>query len=160
MRFTVPFLLALTSIAGCTGSEPESTSIEYPATMKTDHTDSYHGMTVADPYRWLEDDVRESDAVSQWVEQQNQTTFGYLGTIEEREAIRSRLEALWNYERYGLPVREGGRYFYSYNNGLQNQSVVYVQSSPEEAPQLLVDPNAWSDDGTIAMASYHPGPQG
>jgi prolyl oligopeptidase len=160
MQFNVSILLAAMCVAGCTGGDPGKISIEYPATMKTDHTDNYHGKTVADNYRWLEDDVRESDAVAQWVEQQNETTFAYLGTIEEREAIRSRLETLWNYERFGRPVREGGRYFYSYNNGLQNQSVVYMQSSLEDAPQLLVDPNDWSDDGTIAMASYHPGPKG
>jgi prolyl oligopeptidase len=128
--------------------------------LKTEHTDSYHGTTVADPYRWLEDDVRESDAVKQWVEIQNETSFAYLGTIEERAAIRDRLEALWNYERYGMPVKEGGRYFYSYNDGLQNQSVIHVQSSLGDMPRLLVDPNTWSEDGTVALASYHPSPDG
>jgi prolyl oligopeptidase len=128
--------------------------------VKTDHTDSYHGTAVPDPYRWLEDDVRESEAVKQWVDKQNETTFAYLGTIEERAAIRARLEALWNYERFGLPVKEGGRYFYSYNDGLQNQYVIHVQATLSDEPRMLVDPNTWSADGTVALASFHPSPDG
>lgn len=160
MRNAILVVLMLLGAMACSKREPESTTIHYPETLKTDHTDTYHGTTVADPYRWLEDDVRESDAVRQWVDKQNETTFAYLGTIEERDAIRHRLEALWNYERYGLPVKQGGRYFYSYNDGLQNQSVILVQASLEDTPRLLVDPNGWSDDGTVAMASYHPSPDG
>ena len=155
-------LLAMLAIAGCGKGTaiPESASLQYPVTESIDHTDTYHGTVVADPYRWLEDDVRESDAVSRWVDSQNEVTFGYLDTIEEREPIRQRLEKLWNFERYGLPRKEGGRYFFSHNDGLQNQSVIFTQKSLEEEPQLLVDPNTWSDDGTIALASYFPSPKG
>ena len=155
-------LLAMLVIAGCGkgAAVPESESLQYPVTESIDHTDTYHGTVVADPYRWLEDDVRESDAVSQWVDSQNEVTFDYLDTIEEREPIRQRLEKLWNFERYGLPRKEGGRYFFSHNDGLQNQSVIFTQKSLEEEPQLLVDPNTWSDDGTIALASYFPSPKG
>lgn len=154
--------LATLALAGCGkgASSTESTGIQYPATDSIDHSDTYHGTVVADPYRWLEDDVRESDAVKQWVDRQNEVTFAYLEAIEEREPIRARLEELWNFERYGLPREEGGRYFYSYNDGLQNQSVIRTQATLEDEPQLLIDPNTWSDDGTIALASYFPSPDG
>ena len=155
-------LLAMLALAGCGegAAIPEATGLQYPVTESIDHTDTYHGTVVADPYRWLEDDVRENESVSQWVERQNEVTFAYLDTIEERESIRARLEELWNFERYGLPSKEGGRYFFSHNDGLQNQSVIFMQASLEDEPQLLVDPNTWSDDGTIALASYFPSPQG
>ncbi|MDH4048331.1 MAG: prolyl oligopeptidase family serine peptidase [Gammaproteobacteria bacterium] len=153
-------ILVLTMIASCSRDDPASNSIKYPDTVKVDHTDSYHGTEVADPYRWLEDDVRESDAVRLWVEKQNETTFAYLKTIEERDAIRARLEELWNYERFGLPTKKAGRYFYSYNDGLQNQSVIHMQARLEDEPRLLIDPNTWSEDGTVALASYHPSPDG
>jgi prolyl oligopeptidase len=153
-------ILAILTLAACGNKDTGSTTIQYPATVKSDHTDTYHGTTVADPYRWLEDDVRESEAVKQWVDKQNETTFAYLGSIGEREAIRARLEALWNYERFGLPVKEGGRYFYSYNDGLQNQYVIHVQATLNDEPRLLIDPNTWSADGTVALASYHPSPDG
>jgi prolyl oligopeptidase len=160
MRLSSFAILATLALTACSRNDSGTSLIQYPDTVKIDHTDTYHGTAVADPYRWLEDDVRESKAVKQWVDKQNQTTFAYLGTIEEREAIRARLEALWNYDRYGLPVKEGGRYFYSYNDGLQNQSVIHVQASLEDEPRLLVDPNTWSEDGTVALASYHPSPDG
>ena len=93
-------------------------------------------------------------------ERQNALTFAYLESIEEREAIRARLEQLWNYDRYGLPQKEGGRYFYSYNDGLQNQDVVYTMRDLGAEPELLVDPNTWSGDGTVALAGYSPSPDG
>jgi len=138
----------------------EPTGIAYPETATVDHVDTYHGTEVADPYRWLEDDVRESDAVANWVDAQNEVTFAYLSGIEERAPIEKRLTELWDYERYGMPQKEGGRYFYSYNNGLQNQSVIYTQASLDDEPELLIDPNTWSDDGTVALAAYFPSPDG
>ena len=161
-------VLVLTAMAlivcGSDKSAPEavakSINIEYPDTVRIDHTDTYHDTVVADPYRWLEDDVRESDDVKNWVDSQNEVTFAYLETIEEREAIRARLEELWDFDRYGLPRKEGDRYFYSFNDGLQNQSVIYTQKTLDDEPRLLVDPNTWSDDGTIALASNFPGPDG
>jgi prolyl oligopeptidase len=125
-----------------------------------DRVDDYHGTPVADPYRWLEDDVRESEAVRSWVNDQNEVTFSYLETIPEREAIRERMRELWDYERFYLPTKEGGRYFYGYNDGLQNQNVIYTQESLEDEPVLLIDPNTWSEDGTIALAAYYPSPDG
>jgi len=161
-QYSRSMLLAMLALAGCGEGTaiPEATGLQYPVTESIDHTDTYHGTVVADPYRWLEDDVRESESVSQWVDRQNEVTFAYLDTIEERESIRARLEELWNFERYGLPSKEGGRYFFSHNDGLQNQSVIFMQASLEDEPQLLVDPNTWSDDGTIALASYFPSPEG
>jgi prolyl oligopeptidase len=153
-------LIACDSDKSAPEAVTQSTNIEYPDTVRIDHTDTYHDTVVADPYRWLEDDVRESEDVKNWVDSQNEVTFAYLETIEEREAIRARLEALWDFDRYGLPRKEGDRYFYSFNDGLQNQSVIYTQKTLEDEPRLLVDPNTWSDDGTIALASYFPGPTG
>jgi prolyl oligopeptidase len=125
-----------------------------------DHIDNYHGADVADPYRWLEDDVRENPAVSEWVASQNEITFAYLNDIPEKEVIEQRLTQLWDYEKFGLPQKEGGRYFYEYNDGLKNQELIYIQSNLEAEPELLVDPNTWSDDGTVALASYFPSPDG
>lgn len=126
--------------------------IEYPETRRVDHIDVYHGVKVADPYRWLEQDVRESEAVKEWVEAQNKVTFGYLESIPEREQIRQRLTELWNFEKYSSPFEEGGRYFYFKNDGLQNQDVLYTLDSLDGEPRVLIDPNKWSKDGTIALS--------
>jgi prolyl oligopeptidase len=125
--------------------------IEYPPTRRGDQVDVYHGVKVADPYRWLEEDVRKSDEVAKWVEAENKVTFAYLEAIPERERIRRRLTELWNYERYSAPTRIAGRYFYSKNDGLQNQSVLYVMESLQGEPRVLLDPNKWSKDGTVAL---------
>ncbi len=157
-------LIALASLAACGAKEPATEvadeTIDYPETPTVDHMDTYHGTEVKDPYRWLEDDVRESDRVKDWVESQNAVTFGYLGDIPEREQIAGRMRELWNYERFGRPLKEGGRYYYSYNNGLQNQDVIYVQDTLDAEPAVLIDPNEWSEDGTVALASYFPSPDG
>ena len=140
--------------------QPQQPEPQYPATATVEHVDTYHGIDVADPYRWLEDDVRENAAVANWVDDENAVTFAYLDSIPERDLIKERLTELWDYERYGVPVKEGGRYFYSHNDGLQNQNVIYVQTSLDASAELLIDPNAWSDDGTVAMAYYSPSPDG
>ena len=162
MMIRIFLLTAAVVLSACSRPEPEveAPEIDYPQTASVDHVDVYHGVEVRDPYRWLEDDVRESDAVKSWVDEQNDVTFAYLDTISERDAIRTRLTELWDYERYGLPVKEGGRYYYSYNNGLQNQDVVYVQESLDDEARLLIDPNTWSEDGTVALSSYYPSPDG
>jgi prolyl oligopeptidase len=127
--------------------------IRYPVTKKIDHTDDYHGTTVADPFRWLEEDVRKSDDVKKWVDSQNEVTFAYLKALPGREAIKKRLTELWNYEKYSIPVKSGGRYFYSKNDGLQNQSVYYTLDNLEGEPRVLIDPNKMSKDGTVALTS-------
>ncbi len=128
---------------------PDMARHEYPSTRAADQADEYHGIRVADPYRWLEDP--DSEETRAWVKAQNQVTFGYLETIPERQQIRQRLEKLWDYERYGVPFSRGGRYFYTRNDGLQNQSVLYTSESLEAEPQVLLDPNKLSKDGTVAL---------
>jgi len=132
---------------------PRSTSrLAYPSTAQSNHVDMYHGVRVADPYRWLEDD--NAPATLAWVEQQNQVTFGYLASIPERPGIRARLQELWNYEKFTAPRRQGGRYFFSHNNGLQNQYVLCVAEAFDAPPRVLLDPNTLSSDGTVALTGY------
>jgi prolyl oligopeptidase len=133
-------------LAGCA----TSSHFHYPSTNKTSVTDNYHGTTVTDPYRWLEDD--NSPATKAWVAAENKVTFDYLNAIPGRDAIKARLTHLWNFERYGVPFKEGGRYFYSRNDGLQNQSVLYTVETLAGTPRVLLDPNTLSADGTVALA--------
>ncbi len=130
----------------------QETKLKYPDTKKGDQVDDYHGTKVADPYRWLEDDVRKSKDVAEWVEAENKVTFGFLEAIPEREAIKKRITDLWNYEKFSAPFKMGGKYFFSKNDGLQNQSVLYTQDSLDAEPKMLLDPNSWSKDGTVALA--------
>ncbi len=128
-------------------------TVNYPSTTKdTTVQDNYHGKVIADPYRWLEDD--HSEATTSWVKDQNKVTFDYLSKLPHREAIRQRLEKLWNYERFGTPFEKGGRYFYFKNNGLQNQSVLYVQDDLNSAPSQVLDPNNFSADGTSSLGGF------
>jgi len=133
-------------------------SVIYPFTKKIDVTDDYHGTTIQDSYRWLED--TESSDTAAWVEAQNKTTFGYLDTIPLRTTLLERLTKLWNYERYGQPIQYGSRYFYTHNNGLQNQSVLYTAQSIEAPRQMLLDPNTLRDDGTVALSGWVPSDDG
>ena len=125
----------------------------YPPTAKIEHFDDYHGTTVADPYRWLED--ANSADTHAWVEAQNAVTFDYLRHLPARDGIKQRLTQLWDYEKYGVPFKEGGRYFYSKNTGLQNQSVIYTTPTLADKPAELLDPNKLSVDGTVSLSSYH-----
>jgi len=127
--------------------------IDYPNTKKVDQVDDYHGTKVDDPYRWLEDDVRTNKDVADWVAAENKITFGYLESIPEREKIKQELTKLWDYEKFSSPFKAGGRYYFFKNDGLQNQSVLYVQESLADEPRVLLDPNTWSKDGTIALGS-------
>jgi prolyl oligopeptidase len=130
----------------------EGQVLKYPITRKVDQVDDYHGTKVADPYRWLEEDVRKSHEVAEWVEAENKVTFAYLESIPERPRIRERMTELWNYPRYSTPHKEGSKYFFSKNDGLQNQAVMYELDSLDGTPKLLLDPNSWSKDGTVALA--------
>ncbi|TAG85271.1 MAG: S9 family peptidase [Oscillatoriales cyanobacterium] len=121
----------------------------YPTTRKIDQTDDYHGVPVSDPYRWLENP--DSEETQAWVEAQNAVTFGYLNEIPAREKIKQRLTQLWDYEKYGIPFKEGDRYFYYKNDGLQNQSILYTLTSLDAEPKVLIDPNTLSEDGTVAL---------
>src|SRR5258705_8544866 len=152
----IPALLCVILLVGCMSEKPspkrEAARLNYPPTATVEQVDDYHGTKVTDPYRWLEDD--QAPATKEWVEAQNKVTFGYLENIPYREKIKARLTELWNYERYGVPFKEGGRYFFAKNDGLQNQSVLYTMTSLDEAPRVLLDPNKLSSDGTIALAGY------
>jgi len=140
-------------LAGITAvSAADDAKISYPQTTRMEHFDDYHGVKVADPYRWLEEDVRKSKEVAAWVKAENEVTFEYLKSIPERDGIRKRLTELWNYERYTAPHKVAGKYYFSKNNGLQNQSVLYVADTPDGPPRVVLDPNTWSKDGTVALA--------
>jgi len=125
-------------------------SFNYPETPKVNQIDNYHAIQVADPYRWLEDP--DSPETQDWIEKQNEVTFSFLEQIAERETIKQRLTELWDYEKYGIPFKRGNRYFFFKNDGLQNQSVLYRLQHLDEEPQVLLDPNQFSEDGTIALS--------
>jgi prolyl oligopeptidase len=132
--------------------------LAYPQSPQGNQVDTYHGISVPDPYRWLEDP--DSDETRAWIEAQNQVTFDYLNAIPARDRIKQRLTELWDYEKYGIPFKGGDtpvpeavkRYFYFKNDGLQNQSVLYTLKSLDDEPRVLLDPNQLSEDGTVALS--------
>ncbi|MEG2061757.1 MAG: prolyl oligopeptidase family serine peptidase [Alistipes sp.] len=124
--------------------------LPYPTTERGEVTDNYFGTTVADPYRWLEDD--NSEATAAWVAAENAVTQDYLSQIPFREAIRERLSQLWNFPKEGAPMRHGQAWYYFNNNGLQNQSVLYRTTAPGDDGEVFLDPNALSEDGTVALS--------
>ncbi len=127
-------------------------NLVYPPTKTVEQVDDFHGTKVEDPYRWLEDDVRTSKDVADWVEAENKLTFDFLKSIPQRETIQNRMTELWNYEKIGAPFKRGGRFYFSRNDGLQNQNVLFRQDTLESEAQVLLDPNSWSKDGTIALS--------
>lgn len=130
----------------------EQPALAYPKPKKGDVADEYHGEKIPDPYRWLEDaDTPESKA---WIEAQNKLTFSFLEQIPQREQIKNRLTHIWDFERYGIPFKRGGRYFFSKNDGLQNQNVIYWMDKLDGEPKVLIDPNKLSEDGTVALSGY------
>ncbi|HEX6718642.1 MAG TPA: prolyl oligopeptidase family serine peptidase [Pyrinomonadaceae bacterium] len=133
-------------------------SNNYPVARKSDQVDDYNGVKVADPYRWLED--LDSEETRNWVEAENKLSFGYLAAIPARTALKERLTKLWNYEKYGIPFKEGNRYFYTRNSGLQNQAVLYTVSALNAQPQMVLDPNTLSADGTVAVSGMEVSPDG
>ncbi|CAI4165159.1 Prolyl endopeptidase [Alteromonas macleodii] len=155
----------------CTSSYTESTSSvqgesqsggmpkvsDYPETKTVTQQDNYHGTVVSDPYRWLEEE--KSDEVSAWVESQNTLARPYLAELPSRERYKERLTALWDYEKYSTPYMVNGKLFYSYNDGLQNQYVLYMADGVNGEPEVLIDPNTLSEDGTVSMASTELSPK-
>jgi prolyl oligopeptidase len=127
-------------------------TMNYPNTRKSDQLDDYQGVKVADPYRWLEDD--HSAETAAWVTAENEVTFAYLNKIPYRAQVKKRLEELFNYPKYTAPIRRGDFYFYSKNDGLQNQNVLYIQKGLDGAPQVLIDPNKFSPDGTSRLGIF------
>ncbi len=130
---------------------PPPMPTKYPASNPGDTVDTHFGVSVPDPYRWLEDD--NSAATAEWVAAQNKVTEAFLANIPQRDAIKARLTRLWDYEKFGIPGKEGGRYFYSRNDGLQPQNVLYVADKLDAAPRVLLDPNTYRPDGTAALTS-------
>jgi prolyl oligopeptidase len=124
--------------------------MQYPNTKAQKLVEEIHGHEVPDPYRWMED--LDSDALREWIEAQNKLTFGFLESSTLREKIQERMTVLWNYEKYSPPVKRAGRYFFSYNDGLQNQDVLYWMDAIDAEPRELIDPNKLSEDGTVALS--------
>ncbi|MGD8359890.1 MAG: prolyl oligopeptidase family serine peptidase [Gemmatimonadota bacterium] len=149
-------LLPVTLIACQEGGPPLPAA--YPEARRVEQTDDYFGTEVADPYRWMED--LESPEVAAWVEAENAIAVPFLDGIPGRRGIKDRLTALWNYERYGVPWKEGGLYFFTRNDGLQDQDVVYVAENLDSEPRILLDPNGFSDDATVALAGMSVSPDG
>lgn len=138
--------------SGKDGLSFDSIQVHYPKTYQdTTVVDTFFGKAISDPYRWLEND--NSEATKRWVKTQNQTTFGYLDNIPYRDIIEKRLEELWNFERYSTPFKEGGKYYYFKNDGLQNQSILYSQSALDAPADIVLDPNKLSDDGTASLGN-------
>lgn len=126
--------------------------LQYPQTKRADQMDTYFGTRVPDPYRWLEDD--NSAETTKWVTEENKVTFGYLEKIPYRLSVKARLEKLYNYPRYGAPFRNGENFFFSKNDGLQNQGVYYMQKGLEGKTDVLIDPNKFSADGTSQLGAF------
>jgi prolyl oligopeptidase len=124
--------------------------LDYPETKKCDSVDVYFGTEIADPYRWLEDDM--SEETKAWVVAQNKVTFSYLEDIPFRDKLKERFEAIWDYEKYGVPFKKGDYYFFFKNDGMQNQSVLYKQTGIDGKAEVFLDPNLFSEDGTVALA--------
>src|SRR5687767_10743818 len=135
-------------------AKADGQGLTYPETRTVDHVDTYHGTKVPDPYRWLEDDT--SAETAKWVEAQNKVTFAYLERIPFRKQLLKRLNDLYNYAKYSAPSRKGDYFFFRKNDGLQNQSVLYIQKGIEGTAEVLIDPNTWSPDGTVRLTGFAP----
>jgi prolyl oligopeptidase len=146
-QWVIVFLSVLVLAAGCQKRAAQPPGIQYPVTKKVEQVDDYFGVKVADPYRWLEDDTAED--VKQWIQAENAVTFDYLGKIPFRDKIKARLQEIYNYPRYSAPFRAGEYYFFYKNDGLQNQSVCYIQKGLDGTPAVFLDPNQLSPDGTV-----------
>jgi prolyl oligopeptidase len=148
------------AIAPQDGATEAPEAVFYPQTKRGEVIDEQFGVKVADPYRWLENDVRNDPEVRDWVRAQNKVTDAFLAGLPEREAFKARITQLYDYERFSIPRKEAGRYFYMRNDGLQNQSVLYVRESLTAKPRMLIDPNTWSADGATALGEWAASDQG
>lgn len=149
--------VALLLLSGCASRAvaprpPAPAPLAYPAAARGDVVDTLHGVDVPDPYRWLEDP--DAPETRTWIDAQNALTQDWLGAIDARTDIRARLEQLWNHEKVGVPETEGGRTFYTRNDGLQSHSVLYWAAGPDAEPQVLLDPNTLSEDGTVSLGGW------
>ena len=163
MSLLLVALISLSAGAGCSSqetriSDAQIEKMSYPTAARGNQLDDYHGVRVADPYRWME--AGDSEEIRRWVEEQNALAQPYLESVERHEWIKNRLTELWNYERFSVPVKEGGRYFFERNDGLQDQSVLYVSEGLEQTSRVLIDPNTFSRDATISLSQFIPSPDG
>ena len=160
----VVLLSSVSLVAAPVGAAAQTTqtapALVYPKAKTVDVVEDHFGIKVADPYHWLENDVRNDPEVAAWVAAENQVTNSVLQTLPLRSWFKDRMTALYNYERFGLPEKKGGRYFYTRNTGLQNQSVLYFRDGLDGAPKQLIDPNGWSADGATALAEWTPSEDG
>src|SRR5262245_41478382 len=155
MRRIVAGLVLGATIAG---AQQQSGSLSYPSTRKVDTVTNYFGTRVADPYRWMES-IGTAE-VADWVKSQNAITMPYLASLQGRDLFQTRITALYNYARTGLPFYEGGRWFYSRNTGLQRQNVWFTRRTLDGTEQQVLDPNQLSPDGSIALSGFAPSPDG
>ncbi|OYX09964.1 MAG: S9 family peptidase [Sphingomonadales bacterium 32-68-7] len=156
----LPFLAALGAALSSSAQAQDMPAPAYPETRRGEVVEMLFGEPIADPYRWLENDVRTDPEVADWVARQNAVTDAYLATLPAREGFRQRIGELFDFERFSVPVKRGTRYFYTRNAGLQNQSPLYVREGLDGAPRVLLDPNAWAADGATALDSWLPSPDG
>jgi prolyl oligopeptidase len=161
MRFLPALFLLPFATAALAQSQPAAQPhLAYPATARGDVVEEQFGDRVADPYRWLENDVRQDPQVREWVTEQNALSSTFLAALPGRAAIRARMTQLYNYERFGLPEKAGNFYFYTRNDGLQNQSALWVREGLNGTPRILINPNTWSRDGATALAEWDPSEDG
>jgi prolyl oligopeptidase len=158
LALAAALLVTITAETAMSETNASSASISYPKVARGDVIDVYHGQSVADPYRWLEQP--DLPATREFVAAQNALAKPWLESLPQRNWIQRRLTDLWNYERVGIPRKKGGKYFFVRNDGRQNQSVLYVADSLQGTPRVLFDPNAASRDATVALARYEPSPDG
>ena len=151
---------AAAQAADAAATSAPAPALAYPDTARGNTVDPQFGVDVADPYRWLEDDVRVNPKVADWVAAQNKVTDAYLATLPGRDTFKKRMTELYNYERFGLPTKAGTRYFYTRNDGLQPQSVLYVREGLKGEGRVLIDPNLWAKDGATALAEWNPSEDG
>ena len=129
----------------------KESKLSYPETRRVDQVDTFHGVDVPDPYRWLEGDVRNDEEVAEWAQSQSDFARAYLDQLPSREMFHQRLTKLWNYEKFSVPSKKAGKYFFYKNDGLQNQYVLYVADDYKSDGRVLIDPNAWTADGTESL---------
>jgi prolyl oligopeptidase len=166
MRWSLVGVALVSSVGALTASQPAAAvqaavaAPAYPQTRRTDLVETQFGVPVADPYRWLEDDVRNNPEVRAWVDSQNAVTNAFLARLPGREALEQRITQLYDYERFAAPVKRSDRYFYTHNSGLQNQAVLFVRDRADGEGRVLIDANPWSKDGATALAEWAPNEQG
>ena len=160
LTFTIALTLAAcgkqdeasTTTAPAAATTTAAEAIVYPAAKTVEQTDNYHGVTVSDPYRWMED--LDAPDLKTWIDAENSLVNDYLADVPDRDQIKSRLREIWNYERFGVPEKHGDNYFFTRNDGLQNQAPIHVQQGLEGSSRLLIDPNTLSADGTVSLSEW------